>query len=62
MSNSKHKYDWDNYLPKMISLYLTGMSIPEIWRAIQDESTRFTPGYVDSRIIWKVKLCNAVLN
>ena len=30
MSNSK--YDWETKLPKMIELYKTGISIPEIYK------------------------------
>jgi ankyrin repeat protein len=48
MSNSLNKkYDWDSHLPKMISLYFTDMSIPDICKAIQDEETGFTPKYVN---------------
>ncbi|KAE9375763.1 hypothetical protein N431DRAFT_333696 [Stipitochalara longipes BDJ] len=44
MSSSKSKYDWDVHLPQMRSLYLAGMSVPEICKAIQSEATGFTPG------------------
>jgi hypothetical protein len=37
------QYDWNEHLPKMISLYLGGMPLPEIYKAIQDEATGFTP-------------------
>jgi len=37
------RYDWNEHLPKMISLYLEGMPLPEIYKAIQDEATDFTP-------------------
>jgi hypothetical protein len=43
MSNSK--YDWETKLPKMVELYKTGISIPEICEQIQDKSEGFTPGY-----------------
>ena len=42
MSNSK--YAWETKLPKMIELYKTGISIPEICEQIQDEDQGFTPG------------------
>jgi hypothetical protein len=43
MSNSK--YNWETKLPKMIELYTTGISIPEIYKQIQDDDQGFTPGY-----------------
>jgi hypothetical protein len=46
MSNSK--YDWETKLPKMIELYKTGISIPEIYKQIQDDDQGFTPGYHQS--------------
>jgi hypothetical protein len=42
MSNSK--YDWETKLPRMIELYKTGISIPEIAKHIKDEDEGFTPG------------------
>jgi hypothetical protein len=48
MSNSK--YDWETKLPKMIELYKTGISIPEIYKQIQDDDQGFTPGYDQSAL------------
>jgi hypothetical protein len=38
------KYDWASHLPDMVSLYYSGISIPRICKAIQDEASGFTPG------------------
>jgi hypothetical protein len=41
---------------------MTGLSIPEICKEIQDEATGFTPGYADFCILWEIMFFKAVLN
>ncbi|PVH83761.1 hypothetical protein DL98DRAFT_103771 [Cadophora sp. DSE1049] len=43
MSKPNAQYDWNTYMPKMVELYETGMSIPNIRAQILDPENGFKP-------------------
>ncbi|KAK0100844.1 hypothetical protein ONS95_007291 [Cadophora gregata] len=43
MSKPNAQYDWNTYMPKMVELYETGMSIPNIRAQILDPANGFKP-------------------
>ncbi|KAH9220777.1 hypothetical protein DL95DRAFT_382695 [Leptodontidium sp. 2 PMI_412] len=43
MSKPNARYDWNTYMPKMVELHATGMTIPKIHAEIQDPANGFTP-------------------
>ncbi|KAH7357027.1 hypothetical protein BKA65DRAFT_548411 [Rhexocercosporidium sp. MPI-PUGE-AT-0058] len=42
-SKPNARYDWNTYMPKMVELHATGMTIPKIHAKIQDPARGFTP-------------------
>ncbi|KAG4441580.1 hypothetical protein IFR05_002965 [Cadophora sp. M221] len=43
MSKPNARYDWNTYMPKMVELHATGMTIPKIHAEIRDPEKGFTP-------------------